>query len=410
MAPEEPVLRPTIPMRSLPPPPRPTTLRPPAPAPWPLRKVVMAALGFGVIMGLGAAGVGKMRGMIPGFGSSAATAPWTNLVQDNEPTVTPDYSENARADAKLSRQGRSPVAGGLMTLPTSFFSEDGQYDLVLFFHGNGDLVEESFSLARVNAVVVIYNLGIGSGAYEDRFSNPMILKDIEMRVKDKLAKRGLRKPVQRRLALTGWSAGYGAVIRLLENPTIADKVDAVVLLDGIHIGYMGKTQELHMAGLVPFQKFAERAVRGEKLMLITHSKIDPIDYVGTEKTTDALLETVGVTRTEGGTTPTVPPLSTIQGVVPKSKMRTLNPTSEAHKGGLHVKGYTGVEPEDHMAHLIQMAAIGLPELVQHWKPADAERADHPVATAEPAAIAAPAVLPAAAASPAASPTTAAASP
>jgi hypothetical protein len=376
--------RPTIPM-SAPPPPR-AAKAPPPRSSWSPRKVAGLALGLGVVMGLGAAGAGRLKGKLPGFGGSATQIPFVNLVGDNEPAVTPDLSPNARADAKLSRQGRSPVAGGLMTIPTSFFSEDGAYDLVIHFHGNGDLVEESFSVARVNAIVVIYNLGIGSGIYEDRFSSPMMLKDIEVRVKDKLAKRGLRNPVQRRLAFSSWSAGYGAIIRMLEQPAIAERVDSVLLLDGMHIGYMGKTQELHLAGLLPFTRFAERAVKGETLMVVTHSKIDPIDYVSTLKTTDALLDAVKVTRTEGGVTPAVPALTSIQGVVPKSKMRTLNPESEANAGGLHVRGYTGNEPEDHMAHLIQMATIALPDLVEHWQspaPRDRSGGDTPKALASP---------------------------
>jgi hypothetical protein len=108
-------------------------------------------------------------------------------------------------------------------------------------------------------------------------------------------------------------------------------------------------------------------VAGEKLMVITHSQIDPIDYAGTEQTTGALLAAVGVARTPGGPIPEIPAFTQSHGV-PKSKMLTMDPTTEAHSGNLHVRGYKGETPEHHMAHLIQMANIGLPWLAERWNP------------------------------------------
>src|SRR6185503_17275870 len=98
-----------------------------------------------------------------------------------------------------------------LAIPPSFESEDGAYDIAIHFHGNTDLVEDSFAIAKINAVVVMVNIGIGSGPYEGRFSNPDVFKELLTRVKGQLEKRGLANPTQRRIALTAWSAGYGAV-------------------------------------------------------------------------------------------------------------------------------------------------------------------------------------------------------
>src|SRR5262249_19639751 len=76
------------------------------------------------------------------------------------------------ADAHLVRSWRAPLAGGLLTFPPSFHSPDGRYDLIIHLNGNTDLVEESYGYAGVNAVVMILNLGVGSGVYEDRFADP----------------------------------------------------------------------------------------------------------------------------------------------------------------------------------------------------------------------------------------------
>jgi hypothetical protein len=287
----------------------------------------------------------------------------------NEPVVVPAPAADegpGDADKDLKRDGRSPVAGGVLSIPASFRSGDGAYDLVVFFHGNTSLVEESFSAAKVNAVVLIYNLGIGSGVYEDKFSVPSLMPEILERVKTTMAGRGLTNPHLRRLGLAAWSAGYGAVVRLLDQPGMQDKVDAVILLDGIHVGYMQDGRTLDPLRLRAFTSYAKRAADCEKLFFITHSNIVPTGYAGTRETTDALLKEVGVTREKLTDAPVMPTLTSLIGVVAHDKIKPLHPVSQAHKGLLTVHGYTGETPEDHMSHLMQMSETALPALVEYW--------------------------------------------
>ena len=115
-----------------------------------------------------------------------------------------------------------------------------------------------------------------------------------------LEARGLRDARLRRVALSAFSAGYGAVRGLLNQPGFTDKVDAVLLLDGIHTGYMPLDHSLDMERLKPFSRFAEQAAAGKKLMSITHSEITPNgDYAGTHESTDALLKLTGAQRSPG---------------------------------------------------------------------------------------------------------------
>ena len=299
---------------------------------------------------------------------------------ETEPTVTPAPNVGvARADAALVRKGRSPLAGGLLTLPPAFASADGSYDLVIHFHGNTDLVEESYGRIPLNAVVVIMNLGNGSGPYEDRFANPLALPEVLGRVQTTLEKRGLRTPSLHRLALTAWSAGYGAVLRVLEQPALAEKVDAVVLLDGIHCGYKPKSTALQLDRIAPFERFARAAIDHGKLFSITHSEITPIgNYAGTRETTDALLQLVGVTRTPGGVEAPPVALASLDGVIARKSIRPLLPRSDTRAGGLHIVGYVGDQPEHHSMHLIEMSVTALPDLIQHWAtPAAAGAAPSP---------------------------------
>jgi hypothetical protein len=296
------------------------------------------------------------------------TAVLATVPAETEPTVTPaPIAEVGRADAALVHKGRSPLAGGLLTLPPAFASADGKYDLVIHFHGNTDLVEESFARTPLNAVVVIMNLGTGSGPYEERFSNPLALPEVLGRVQATMEKRGLRTPTLHRVALTAWSAGYGAVLRILEQPALAAQVDAVVLLDGIHCGYKPDSTALQLDRIAPFERFAHEAIDHGKLFSITHSEITPIGkYAGTRETTDALLQLASVARTAGGETPQPVALASIDGVIARKSIRPLLPRSEAHAGGLHVRGYVGDQPEHHIMHLIEMSVTALPDLVHHW--------------------------------------------
>ena len=275
-----------------------------------------------------------------------------------------------RADAKLARGGRTPVSPGVLAIPASFSSSDGAYDLAIHFHGNTELVIDNFGAAGVNAAVLVINLGINSGVYEDRYANPDELKDLLSRTQRAMERRGLENAHLRRLALTSWSAGYGAILRSIENPTLFEMVDSIVLLDGLHARVLGDgdsklDSKLDTMRIEPFVKFARGAVAGNKLFVITHSEVQPPDYAGVRETTDALLAAVGVTRQPGGTSPEMPALTATHGV-PKSKIIPLEPRTEADAGGLHVRGFAGVTAEHHMAHLIRMATVGLPELSRRY--------------------------------------------
>jgi hypothetical protein len=337
--------------------------------PWSPRKVVAFTAAFGVLMGALVLLFPRLASLTKVHILRLAAAP--AAADEPLPAVTPAGEASApatdRADAALVRKGRSPIAGGLLTILPGFSSADGRYDLVIHFHGNTDLVEESYARLPLDAVVVIMNLGTGSGPYEDRFANPLALPEILGRVQATLEKRGLQHPTRNRLALSAWSAGYGAVIRILDQPALADQVDAVVLLDGIHCGYQPGTRTLIPERLAPFERFARAAMEGKKLFSITHSEITPVGhYAGTKETTDALLERVGVARTPGGETPPELTLASIDGVIARKAIRPLVPRSEATSGGLHVRGYVGAEPETHAMHLIEMSVTALPDLVRYW--------------------------------------------
>lgn len=332
--------------------------------PWKPSQVISAALAFGAVIAILAVLAPKVAHIAKGRYEAlmGRSSPDTS-----SPIDMPAMVLSGSADARLDREGRSPCAGGLLFVLPEFTSDDGAFDLVVHFHGNVDLVEESYAKSKLDAVLVIMNFGIGSGAYESRYTNNAAFPDVLEKATQTMQKRGLRNAHVRRVALSAWSAGYGAVVRTIDQPQFDDKIDAVVLLDGIHAGYLADGQTIDPLRLEPFVRFAKLAADGKKLMTITHSNIVPLEYAGTRATTDAVLKAVGVTREDGGTTPPMPVLQAAVGVVAKAKLKPLEPVSHAEKNGLIVRGYSGETPEDHISHLLQMSETALPDLVKRWR-------------------------------------------
>jgi dienelactone hydrolase len=178
--------------------------------------------------------------------------------------------------------------------------------------------------------------------------------------------RGLEGAHVRRIALIGWSAGYGAALKILDHAPHADKIDAVILLDGLHIGYRDGTHTVDPMPMMPIERFAKRAANGEKLFVVTHSNIDPISYLGVKATTDVLLKDLGIERETISGNTSLPILTAMQGVLPRDEMKALEKRSEAKKGGLVIRGYAGDQPAHHIAHLMQMSQIALPFLAERW--------------------------------------------
>src|SRR5690606_5977503 len=122
-----------------------------------------------------------------------------------------------------------PVSGGIFFVPPAFSAgPDGSYDLVIHFHGNPRIVRASVEHAGLDAALAIINVGIRSGPYRERYQVPGAFEELLGEIETSLKKRGVASPRLRRLALTSWSAGYGAIESILEHRRVPepDPLDA----------------------------------------------------------------------------------------------------------------------------------------------------------------------------------------
>ncbi|WP_437734796.1 hypothetical protein [Sorangium sp. So ce1335] len=270
----------------------------------------------------------------------------------------------------IRHDGYASIRGGVLFTPESFKPTGSSYDLVLHFHGNTQLVRESAEVAGLNAAVAVINLGIGSGAYEELYAQPGMYESLLADIDRAVAQRGLPTPRLRRVALSSWSAGYGAVAKILELRRGVDNLDAILVTDGIHCGFAPEQPSgLNTLQLASFARAAQRAAEGQILFTITHSEIDPVTYASSSATASYLLGAAAGYPVERTIALDAPPhlrLRAAEGAVSKKLEKQMIPTTEAHVGELHVRGFRGNTPEHHMAHLLQMASTVLPELVERW--------------------------------------------
>lgn len=291
-----------------------------------------------------AAGSQALRAAAPRVAELAAEAKKRTLVE-----VEAEAPQGTRIPAPVRVvRGRK-----IVNVPQLCRDAEGRYDLVVHFHGAPVMIEPVFQRAALDAVFVVVNLGVGSGPYEDAFMQDGSLARLLEEIDDVVDKACPHPGGSRgRLALSAWSAGYGATYRVLANAKDRELVDAVLLADGLHAGFLDKfRQKMNEQQMAPFDGFAERAVRGEKLFAITHTSIVTPSYASTTETARYLIEKRGLAPE-----PTDEP-------GPRASMKL---TSRADAGAFHVRGYGGRDTDAHCDHLYAMGDTLYPLLRERW--------------------------------------------
>ena len=225
---------------------------------------------------------------------------------------------------------------------------DSPIDVVIHFLGASWLPAQAIEALRAPTVVAVVNLGAGSSAYQRPYADPAAFDSLLAGVQREVS-AALPKPMRLgRVVLVGFSAGHGAVRIILREPRHFARVDAVLLLDGMHTSYVPEGTTLAAGGTVDttnlsaFAAFARAAMRGEKRFVITHSEIFPGTFASTTETADWILAAVGLKRT----------------AVLKWGPRRMQQLSEAHAGRFDLLGYAGNSAPDHIDQL-----HSLPELL-----------------------------------------------
>lgn len=243
----------------------------------------------------------------------------------------PKAAKHPRLKQEKPPGQREKLSMGTLFLPQGL--PKGDVPLLVHFHGAGWLAEAA--AARSGRIAALHvSLGSGSARYEAPFKDRKRFAQLLAEAEKKAGRKFDR------VALSGWSAGYGAVRMILRDKGHYQKVRWAILIDGMHTSYQ-KGKKVTPAHMDSFITFAKSAVAGEKQFLITHTKIVPGSYASTTETANYLLEQVGVKRAK----------FTGQGLF------GLPQETEAKNGGLHVFGCAGAGAEDHVDHLHALPSL-----------------------------------------------------
>ncbi len=226
-----------------------------------------------------------------------------------------------------------------------------RFDVVFHFHGR-EPIRKEWVKSMDQAVLVAIDIGIDSGAYADAYADARTFGSVIRAVEAEIAKRTGRTDARvGNVALSSWSAGFGAIEQILAQPLGQQLVDTVVLLDGLHSGYVG--QSLDAQRLEPFIEFAQSATHGNRLLFISHSSISTTGYASTTETAHYLVWKVG-----GQPAPVEP--------LPQDPMG-LERMEAFSEGDFHVRGFRGSGSADHCAHLGLMRDVLRVHVLPRWQ-------------------------------------------
>lgn len=245
----------------------------------------------------------------------------------------------------------APSIGQMIMPHKGGITKSGAFDVVIHFHGHEPIRKEFVKTAK-GPVLVGIDLGIGSGAYSKVFASPAAFTTLLQSIEAGMAQHtGNKKAHIRKLALSSWSAGYGAIEQILRQPA-SKKVDSVILLDSLHAGYVdeqAKTLKVEM--IEPFLGFARRAASKRAFMFMSHSSIIPPGYASTAETSAYVVKQ-------------------LKGKIKKASRHDvlgLDMYERFDKGNFKMRGYTGNDKPDHCAHIGLMADIMRVHLGGRWK-------------------------------------------
>ncbi|MBN2194010.1 MAG: hypothetical protein JW751_14440 [Polyangiaceae bacterium] len=254
-------------------------------------------------------------------------------------------------------KSRGPILARVAVPQEGGHTQDLGFDVIVHFHG-GEAVRKQFVEVVSGAVFVAVDLGNGSGPYANGFGLPDRWPLVKAEITRALRERsGDERAHIRHLALSSWSAGYGAVNQILKVHGDAG-IDAVVLLDSMHVGRNlaaprqdGSLESLSADSLRPLFDFAGKASQGKKTFVLTHSNIVPEGgYASVRRSADLLLHDLHLERAQQ-----------------ERRVGVMDQLTTVDHGRFHVWGFGGRYEKAHCAHTTLLGPIVRDLLEPTWQ-------------------------------------------
>jgi hypothetical protein len=223
--------------------------------------------------------------------------------------------------------------------------------LVVHFHTIAWFTIQEYVRRGSPVPLLNFALGEGSVTYAKPFLDPARFQEWLQLVERTLAERSASSTPIKRVDISSFSAGYGAVREIVKLETNRRVIQRIILCDSLYGGLVDanaapdqrKVTSEHVEAWVPF---AQAAARGEKTFLLTTSDVPTPRYASTREVSDALAAAVG---------------AVFRDVPAKSVPATLDPEfpllRRADVQGFHVWNYAGTNAQAHLTHVRHLADL-----------------------------------------------------
>ncbi len=220
-------------------------------------------------------------------------------------------------------------------------------ELLIHFHGDPRTTAKNFRQAGLSGVLLTVNCRGLSSAYRRPFENESLFPYLVQHVRQELIQDGILddKTNWKRIDVSCFSAGYGAVREILRDNAAVQQIESVAAADSIYasIKLRGGQRRVDVEQMQPFLDFAFLAIQGHKVFHISHSQLAVEAYASTKETAEYLLSEIGLARR-----------STRENELGH---RSFSPISIANRGSFTVIGFPGDDGEGHLEHLRNISVL-----------------------------------------------------
>jgi hypothetical protein len=185
-------------------------------------------------------------------------------------------------------------------------------------------------------MIVTVNYSGLSSAYSTPFSDPSLFQSL---VNEALTKARAQADLPDtltwdKLAVSSFSAGYGAVREILKSSTYRSEINSLLAADSCYATTAADGTPLD-SQMVDYKTFAGLAQAGAKTFIYSHSQVPTYTYENTAECGDELMQSLHIT----------PTATTAVG------LGTLEFYRKAQSGNFQLWGATGMDGDSHLEHL-----------------------------------------------------------
>jgi hypothetical protein len=224
-------------------------------------------------------------------------------------------------------------------IPSNYYPRANAADILVHFHGDPQTFWNNARYANLNAVIVTVNYSGLSSAYSTPFSNatsPSLFQSLldEARTRVRQEPDISDRLLWDKLAVSSFSAGYGAVREILKSATYRNDIDALLAADSLYASTAADGTAVD-SQMVDYKTFATLAKNGSKTFLFSHSQVPTFTYESTAETGDELMQHLAISATSTSA----------------NGLGTLNFYRTAQAGNFRLWGATGADGDSHLEHL-----------------------------------------------------------